>query len=243
MEPIVLYEDKDMLAINKPAGMMTHPDAQTDTGTVSDWFAARFPEAKEVGETQKLTDGRVIMRPGIVHRLDRDTSGMLLLAKTPEAHAHLKEAFRSRSVHKTYLAIVYGKMPESKGVIDMPIGRSRKDFRLRSAQRGAKGMMRDAITRWEQVGDIGTHALVKAFPETGRTHQIRVHLKAVHHPIVCDPLYAPNQPKAFGLTRIALHAFSIEVPLMSGETKLLCAPVPEDMRAAVAQFPGGGDFL
>lgn len=243
MEPTVLYEDAEIVAIAKPAGMMTHPDAQTDTGTVSDWFAARYPEAMEVGEPQTLPDGRVIMRPGIVHRLDRDTSGVLLLAKTQEAHAYLKAAFQERRVHKTYLAIVYGTMPEKTGTIDMPIGRSRKDFRLRSAQRGAKGRMRDAVTRWEQVGDIGTHALVKAFPETGRTHQIRVHLKALHHPIVCDPLYAPNHPCELGLSRVGLHAFAVEFPHPSGDTKRIFAPVPADMQAAVGKFPNSAEFL
>lgn len=243
MEPTVVYEDAHIVAIAKPAGMMTHPDAQTDTGTVSDWFAANYPESKEVGEPQTLPDGRTIMRPGIVHRLDRDTSGILLLAKTQEAHAFLKAAFQERAVHKTYLAIVYGTMPEKQGVIDMPIGRSRKDFRLRSAQRGAKGKMRDAVTRWEQVGDIGTHALVKAFPETGRTHQIRVHLKALHHPIVCDPLYAPNHACDLDLSRVGLHAYAIEFPHPSGETMRLSVPVSEDMKAAIGKFPGGEEYL
>jgi 23S rRNA pseudouridine1911/1915/1917 synthase len=243
MEPTVIYEDEYLLAINKPAGMMTHPDAQTDTGTVSDWFAARYPESAEVGEPQTLPNGRTIMRPGIVHRLDRDTSGVLLLVKTQEAHAYLKAAFQERRVHKTYLAIVYGTLPEKQGVIDMPIGRSSKDFRLRSAQRGAKGKLRDAVTRWEQVSDIGTHALLKAFPETGRTHQIRVHLKAVHHPIVCDPLYAPNHPCELGLSRVGLHAYTIEFPHPNGETRSFSAPVPEDMRVAVGKFPQGETFL
>jgi 23S rRNA pseudouridine1911/1915/1917 synthase len=215
---------------------MTHPDGHSTEETVSDWFATTYPAAAEVGEMQKLTNGTEIMRPGIVHRLDKDTTGVLLLTKTPEAHAFLKEAFQKREVHKTYLAIVYGTLKESKGTIDFAIGRSRKDFRLRSAQPKAKGMMREAITNYEVVSDIGTHSLLKVMPLTGRTHQIRVHLKAIHHPIVCDPLYAPNHPCEFGLKRVALHAYQIQFPLMNGEEKALTAPLPADFEKAVERF-------
>jgi 23S rRNA pseudouridine1911/1915/1917 synthase len=241
MEPIVLYEDEELVAIAKPAGMMTHPDAFTDSGTVSDWFAARYPASAEVGEPQTLPNGTVIARPGVVHRLDRDTSGVLLLAKTQDAHARLKAAFQARTVKKTYLAVVYGTMREAAGTIDMPIGRSRKDFRLRSAQRGAKGMLRDAVTRWERLGEYeegaNDYSLLRVMPETGRTHQIRVHLKAIHHPIACDPLYAPGRPCDLGLTRVALHAYLIEYPTVSGEVRDISAPIPGDLRAAVSRFP------
>jgi len=237
MELSIIYEDADILAINKPAGVMTHPDGHSTEETVSDWFAATYPASAEVGETQKLASGTEIMRPGIVHRLDKDTSGVLLLAKTSEAHAFLKEAFQKRKVHKTYLAIVYGTLKEKTGTIDFAIGRSRKDFRLRSAQPKAKGMMREAVTNYEVISDIGTHSLLKAMPLTGRTHQIRVHLKAIHHPIVCDPLYAPNHPCEFGLGRVALHAYQIEFPMLNGEEKILTAPIASDLRDAIARFP------
>src|SRR5665213_4095420 len=178
MELPIIYEDANIVAINKPSGVMTHPDgrALSHEGGVaeaaSDWFAAHYPASSEVGETQRLQNGTEIRRPGVVHRLDRETSGVLILAKTPEAHAFYKKAFQDREVHKTYLAFVYGVPKEKKGIIEFAIGRSRKDFRLRSAQPKAKGIMRDAITRYEVIGDIGTHALLKAMPETGRTHQI-----------------------------------------------------------------------
>ena len=236
MELPILYEDEQMLVINKPAGVMTHPDGHSTEETVSDWFAARYPASANVGETQTLANGTVITRPGIVHRLDKDTSGVLLLAKTPESHAFLKEAFQSRDVHKTYLAIVYGAMKEKSGTIDFAIGRSRKDFRLRSAQPKAKGTMREAITNYEVVGEHDGYTLLKAMPLTGRTHQIRVHLKAIHHPIVCDPLYAPNHPCAFGLGRVALHAYQIAFPMMNGEKKTLTATLPPDFTKAVEKF-------
>jgi len=248
MELTVLYEDADLVAVAKPAGVMTHADGRNEGETVADWFAAHYPDSKEVGETQRLTDGTEIARPGVVHRLDTDTSGVLILAKTQEAHAFLKAAFQGREIKKTYLAFVYGIPKEKKGVIDFAIGRSRKDFRLRSAQPKAKGTMREAITRYQVLGTEGevtndsAHSLVKVMPETGRTHQIRVHLKAIHHPVVCDPLYAPNRPCDLGTSRLALHAYSLDLPLPSGGRKEITAPIPEDLRAAFARFPEAGPF-
>lgn len=237
MDLPILYEDDDIVAVNKPSGVMTHPDGKTSEETVSDWFAARYPGSREVGETQRLQDGTEIRRPGIVHRLDRETSGVLVLAKSVEAHALLKAAFQERQAHKTYLAFVYGVPKDRKGIIDFPIGRSTQDFRLRSAQPKAKGVLRDALTRWEIISDIGTHALMKLMPETGRTHQIRVHLKAIHHPVVGDPLYAPNKPFDLGFNRLGLHAYQLEVQLPSGGNKVITAPLPTDLLTAIARFP------
>ncbi|MEK7100009.1 MAG: RluA family pseudouridine synthase [Patescibacteria group bacterium] len=237
MELPMIYEDADMVAVAKPTGIMTHPDGHSTDQTASDWFAAHYPASAAVGETQRLPDGTEIARPGVVHRLDRDTSGVLVFAKTPEAHAHLKSVFQNREAKKTYLAFIYGVPKERKGTIEFSIGRSRKDFRLRSAQPKARGTMREAITRYEVVSDIGTHSLLKVMPETGRTHQIRVHLKAIHHPVVCDPLYAPNQKCDLGFGRLGLHAYSLDIPLMSGERMLISAPIPEDLKPALAQFP------
>jgi 23S rRNA pseudouridine1911/1915/1917 synthase len=242
MNPTILYEDDEIVAIAKEAGWMTHPDGHTTDETLSDWFARAYPASATVGETQRLKDGTEIARPGVVHRLDRDTSGVLIFAKTPESHERLKEAFKARQAKKTYLAIVYGELKEEKGTIDFAIGRSNKDFRLRSAQPKAKGLLRDALTRYQVIDSIGTHSLVKMMPETGRTHQIRVHLKAIHHPVVCDPLYAPGRPCDLGLVRLGLHAYSIDVPLASGR-QLITAPVPEDMKAAISRFPEGQAFV
>lgn len=238
MEIPILYEDADIVAIAKPAGVMTHPDGHTTDETVSDWFAKNYPASAAVGEMQRLPNGTEIARPGVVHRLDRETSGVLVLAKTPEAHAYLKAAFQNRDAKKVYLAFTYGVPKERKGVIEFSIGRSRKDFRLRSAQPKAKGMLREAITRYEVVGDMGRYSLLKVMPETGRTHQIRVHLKAIHHPVVCDPLYAPNQTCDLGFNRLGLHAYSLNIPLLSGERLTITAPVPEDLAGALKTFPG-----
>lgn len=234
----ILYENDDLVAVDKPAGTMTHGDGRTEGETAADWFAARYPASAGVGELQRLPDGSELARPGVVHRLDRETSGVLVFAKTAEAHAFLKDAFKERDAKKTYLAFVYGLMPEKKGVIDFPIGRSRKDFRLRSAQPKAKGTLRDAVTRYEVIAADaeGKHSLIYAFPETGRTHQIRVHLKAVHHPVVCDPLYAPNHPCELGFTRLGLHAYRLDLPLPSGGRETIEAPIPAEMAAALPRF-------
>ncbi|HUQ30393.1 MAG TPA: RluA family pseudouridine synthase [Candidatus Paceibacterota bacterium] len=237
MDLPILYEDADMVVIHKPVGVMTHPDGRTNAKTVSDWFAATYPDAKEVGEAQRLADGTELVRPGVVHRLDADTSGALVLAKNQAAYTFLKNAFQKRDIKKIYLAFVYGVPKEKMGVIDFDIGRSRKDFRLRSAQPKAKGILRDAITRYQVLSDIGTHALLKAYPETGRTHQIRVHLKAIHHPIVCDKLYAPNRVCDLRFDRLGLHAYEIDLPLPAGERVTVVAPPPPDLMAAITLFP------
>lgn len=222
----ILYEDLDVLVINKPDGMLVHADSADSGETVVSWFLIHVPEARGVGEEGVQKDGIPVDRSGVVHRLDRETSGVLILAKHQEAFLHLKNQFQRRSVHKEYRAFVYGTMKERWGTIDRPIGRSTKDFRLRSAQRGAKGLMRPSVTDWELVGQGQEHAYLKLFPKTGRTHQIRVHLKAINHPVVCDSLYAPTSPCELGFARLALHSHVLELELPSHEVKRFVAPLP-----------------
>ncbi|MDD2657151.1 MAG: RluA family pseudouridine synthase, partial [Candidatus Pacebacteria bacterium] len=198
MDLPILYEDTDIVAVAKPAGLITHSDGRTQEATAEDWFKKKYGDEDGIG---------------YVHRLDRDTSGVLVFAKNAAAYAFLRKAFHDRDVHKTYLAFTYGTPKEKRGVIDFDIGRSRSDFRLRSAQPKAKGTLRDALTNYEVIGETEGFSLMKMTPETGRTHQIRVHLKAIHHPIVCDPLSAPNHKPALGITRLGLHASSLNIPL------------------------------
>lgn len=235
----ILYEDNDVVVINKPAGILVHADGHDKNETVCDWFVSHYPASNHVGETQTLQNGETIVRPGIVHRLDRETSGVMILAKTQEAHTHLKEQFHARLAQKTYVAITYGVPNTRRGVIDFSIGRSRKDFRLRSAQPKAKGMLREAITHYHVIADDGTYSLMSLSPKTGRTHQIRVHLKAIHHPVVCDPLYAPNRAPALGLSSLALHAYKLSLMLPSGEEGVFTAPLSGTFLQAVAHFPDG----
>lgn len=232
----VLYEDADMIVVYKPAGIMVHSDGRNAQATVVDWLLARAPTARGVGEPGNAFDGVPLERSGIVHRLDRDTSGVLILAKTQSAFLHLKAQFHDRQVRKEYRAFVYGTMREKWGIINRPIGRSAKDFRLRSAQRGARGVLRDATTEWELLAQSATHAYLALRPKTGRTHQIRVHLKAIGHPVVHDILYAVSAERArgdLGFERLALHAYSVSIVCPSGEKKEFVAPFPDDFETAV----------
>jgi 23S rRNA pseudouridine1911/1915/1917 synthase len=224
MELPILYEDNDVVAVAKPAGLITHADGRTVEPTAEDWFIAHYGA------------GTLEAPTGYVHRLDRDTSGVLVFAKTPEAYAFLRKAFHDREVHKTYLAFVYGVPKQKKGEIDFDIGRSRSDFRLRSAQPKAKGRLREALTHYEVVGETEGFSLIKAEPETGRTHQIRVHLKAIHHPIVGDKLYAPNHKSALGIDRLGLHAYRINLLLPSNKRVEITAPIPADLQPALDKF-------
>jgi 23S rRNA pseudouridine1911/1915/1917 synthase len=232
----ILYEDQDIVAVNKPSGLMVHPDGRSEGPFLTDWVLNKFPDTALVGEPARAPDGTEIARPGIVHRLDRETSGVLLIAKTVAGHACLKQQFKDRTIKKKYVAFVWGDLEEEFGTIDRPIGRSSGDFRKWSAQRGARGDKRDAETYWTKLGfaalgearDQQSFTLMEAEPKTGRTHQIRVHFAAIQHPVVGDTLYAPNRSKALGFERTALHARSIEFDNVAGKRVRVEAPLPED---------------
>lgn len=230
MELPILYEDADVVAVMKPAGLITHSDGRTKEETAEDWFKEKYKI-----ESAALA---ALERRSYVHRLDRDTSGVLVFAKNAAAYEFLRKAFHDREVKKEYLAFTYGAPKKKAGTINFDIGRSRSDFRLRSAQPKAKGQLRDALTHYEVLAEIDGFALMKMTPETGRTHQIRVHLKAIHHPIVGDTLYAPNHPAALGLFRLGLHAYSLDLPLPSGKQVSITAPIPNDLSVAFSHFPG-----
>lgn len=239
-EPTILFEDEGVLVIDKPAGLMVHQDGRGQEATVVEWFLKRAPTARAVGEPQMGHDGEMLLRSGVVHRLDRETSGVLVLAKTQEAFLHLKAQFHDRLVKKEYRAFVYGAMRERFGAINRQIGRSARDFRLRSAEHGARGTLREAVTDWEclEQGEYEGEefSYLKVIPKTGRTHQIRVHLKAIGRPVVGDHLYGEpkvNQSNNLGLDRLALHAHRLEIELPSGQKELLVAPLPQSFEEAL----------
>ncbi len=243
LDTAILFENDDVLVINKPAGVMVHADGVSTEPTVVDWFLGRVPTAAGVGEPGRSKTGELLERSGVVHRLDRETSGVLILAKTATAHTHLKAQFHDRLAKKEYRAIVYGAMRERWGTISKKIGRSPADFRLRSAMPGARGTLREAVTDWECIGQAqidGEHfSYLKVLPKTGRTHQIRVHLRAIDRPIVGDPLYATahnERSHQLGLSRMALHAHTLEVTLPTGERERFIAPVPMELELAVEQI-------
>ncbi|MCC2630966.1 MAG: hypothetical protein K0S38_775 [Candidatus Paceibacter sp.] len=249
----VLFQNENMVVINKPAGLVVHADGRTKEATLVDWILEKYPDIKEVGEPLVIKEKnpstssgqvnqQVVYRPGIVHRLDRDTSGVLVIAKNQEAFEYLKSQFQFRETEKIYHAFVYGEMKEDDGVIDRPIARSKKDFRLWSAQRGARGEAREAVTHYKvlkrtNVGNINKgFTYIEVSPKTGRTHQIRVHMKAINHPVVCDVLYAPKQKSALGFKRLALHARSLTFTDLGGERIKVEAPFPADFQKAIAIF-------
>src|SRR3989344_629559 len=169
----VLYEDHNFLAIDKPPRIFVHPGEKTKEKTIQDYF------------------------PGfqLSHRLDRETSGVLVLSKNEKAYLFLKKQFQSRTVEKTYVAIVNGSVKNDHGIINKPIGRSPKDFRRRLAGRGVKGKIREAITEYKVLKRIEApekFSYLEIKPKTGRTHQIRVHMKFLNHPVACDSLYNPK---------------------------------------------------
>lgn len=231
----ILYEDDDILVINKPAGLVVHPDGRTKEASVSEWFARAYPNSKDVGESIEQTSGEVIERAGVVHRIDRDTSGILLLAKTKAGHAHLKQQFQDREIEKKYHVFLYGNLKEERGTINLPIGRSSGDFRKWSAQKRVRGEIREAVTYYQVLkrAEDNTWTFVEAKPKTGRTHQIRVHFEALHHPVVADNLYAKKKPKILGFERLALHSRTIKFKNLEGKEIEVLAPYPEDFSRAL----------
>jgi 23S rRNA pseudouridine1911/1915/1917 synthase len=238
MEPSIIYENRDVLVINKPAGLIVHSDGRTEESSVADWVLEKYPILKDVGEPWVSPQGEVVPRPGIVHRLDRTTSGIMVIAKTQEAFQFLKEQFQDRAIVKTYDAFVYGHPKEDAGMIEAEIGRTKKKPRKWIAS-FAYGKKRAAITEWKVLGRYAdpktkeSVSRIEVQPKTGRTHQIRVHLKAIHHPIVCDHIYAAKRPCLLGFQRPALHARSLAFTLPGGEQRTFDAPLPEDFAHAL----------
>jgi 23S rRNA pseudouridine1911/1915/1917 synthase len=242
-QPTILQETEYYLVINKPAGWLVHEDGKTEAPTVVDWALAQVPTISGVGELGYTSEGVPLNRSGVVHRLDRDTSGVMVLAKTQDVHGWLKQQFHDRTIFKEYRAFVYGRIHDRWGTINRPIGRSAKDSRLRSAMPGATGTLREAITDFERIGAAEyqgeSFSYVKLMPKTGRTHQLRAHLRAVDRPIVGDTLYADYKIKTsnnLGFTRLALHAHILEWSLPGGAKERFIAPLP-------AQFEVAADYL
>jgi 23S rRNA pseudouridine1911/1915/1917 synthase len=242
--PEVIYEDDGIVVINKPYGMLVHEDWNSGTpGTLVEWLLARSPETLGVGEVSVKPDGTALERSGVVHRLDRETSGVMVLAKTAETHAFLKAQFHDRTVKKEYRAFVYGRLHDKWGTINRPIGRNPKDFKRRFAEKGAKGTLRDALTHFERIG-VGEYeneafSYVKLLPKTGRTHQLRVHLRAISRPIVGDELYAETyrvKSNNLGLDRLALHAHVLEIDVPNKGRERFIAPVPQSFELAAERI-------
>jgi 23S rRNA pseudouridine1911/1915/1917 synthase len=219
----VLYEDDDLVAINKRAGMVVHPAYGNSSGTLVNAALARWPQMRRVtGED----------RAGIVHRLDKDTSGVIVLAKTSASLKSLQEQFKSRTVSKTYFALVDGLPTTPNGVIDAPIGRNPRQRKQMGVVHGG----RKAITNYIIVETFEDHALLKLEPETGRTHQLRVHLAWLGFPIVADKVYGHRKQRLL-CPRLFLHAAMLEVDSPStGQRLSFNAPLPTELDEVLTQL-------
>lgn len=240
MDIPILYETEDIVVINKPAGLMVHADGKKEVRVLTDWILEKYPSIKEVGEPIEV-DGKTIYRPGIVHRLDEQTSGALIVAKNQKTFLFLKEQFQNRTIKKEYYAFVWGHFKDQQGIVDIPIGRSKNDFRRWHAGKGTRGEVREALTQYsvreEFLGDMNERfSLVSLFPLTGRTHQLRVHMQYLQRPIVSDVLYGPSKPLGLGFERVALHAKLITFEDPREGVLTVDAPYPKDFETAVAKY-------
>ena len=233
---IVLYEDADLVVIDKPAGLVVHPAAGHADRTLVNALLFHVKDLSGVGGE---------LRPGIVHRLDKDTSGVMVIAKNDKAHRALTEAWGSDGVRKEYLALVYGAPAKERGTIDAAIGRDPRDRKRMSILKGG----RSATTDYEVLERFRYVSLLRCSLRTGRTHQIRVHLKHLGHPIVGDPVYSGPQWRGIpdkkiqhtlsSLRRQALHAWRLTFPHpISGERMTFQAELPEDLRAVIESVRG-----
>ncbi len=214
----VLYEDDCLIIINKPAGLVVHPAPGHESGTLVNALLAHCQNLAGIGGVQ---------RPGIVHRLDKDTSGALVVAKTDLAHQHLQAQLKAKTARREYLAIVYGAPDTESGTIDVPIGRHLVDRKKMAVVPIEKGG-RLAITHWQVQERLGNYTLIHFQLETGRTHQIRVHSAYIGHPIVGDPVYSSGHSVGVNLPGQALHAWKLKLqhPLRGDEVEAIASPPP-----------------
>jgi len=247
----IVYEDDDVVVIDKPAGLVVHPAAGHGSGTLVNALLGRLPD---LGSTGGI-GGEV--RPGIVHRLDKDTSGLIVAAKNDRALQFLQAQFKARAVKKMYLALVEGLVKPREGIIDAPIGRSKSDRKKMAVTRQG----RSALTRYRvrqvyrrpdlshsgskkpaaraptpaPLANSDVLSLVEAYPETGRTHQIRVHFAWLKHPLVGDAQYGRHTP-IVPIERHFLHAAALTLALPNGETRTFTSPVPDDLQRVLDQL-------
>ena len=224
----IIYEDDDLIVINKPAGMVVHPAHGHAQGTLVNALLARYPDLEALAQA----DAESALRPGIVHRLDRDTSGLIVVARTGASLKHIRRQFKSRSVQKSYLALVFGQPEASEGVIDVPLGRDPR-HRQKFAPR-ADG--KPARTRYRVIEEFDEYSLLEVGLETGRTHQIRIHLAWLGSPVVGDTVYG-RKKNSLGLDRQFLHAWRLrfEHPL-SGTALAFEAALDESLRAILTKL-------
>ena len=223
----IIYEDDDVIVIDKPAGVLAQKASSSSSPAVSDFLVKRFPEIKKVGEDEQ--------RYGIVHRLDKNTSGVMIVAKNNQSFEFLKEQFKNRKTQKTYTTLVYGNVESKEGIINLKIGRSKTNPLIQTVidskkKEGIKS--REAVTHYKTLKSFKNYTLLEASPKTGRMHQIRVHLKALGYPVAGDKKYFYKKyrnlkPK---LERQFLHASELKIRLLDGKINTFESKLPKDLK-------------
>lgn len=245
MEIVAIYADRDFIVVNKPPGVPAHRGDNVRGKTVVDFLLEKFPEIKGVGDDPKI-------RPGIVHRLDKNTSGVMVVARNQKSFEALKELFQKRLVEKTYLAIVCGKLREKRGTINLPIGRLTKNPLKRGVASGRSKIRgeREAVTEYRVLKESDKYSFLELKPRTGRMHQLRVHLASIGHPVACDKIYGGEKiccPAFAGRSRFGgrrpegterqlLHAQSISFSFPEGKRWRFEADLPDDFSVALKQI-------
>jgi len=235
MDIKIIYEDNDILVVDKPAGVIVFPEGESlksGEKTLIDYLIEKYPELKNAGETPRY---------GIVHRLDKDTSGVLLVAKSTEVLIFLQKQFKNREVEKKYVCLVEGTIKEDKGEIKTLIARSPRDGRKQKAYnenepdpKGTPKSAREAITEYKVLEDFKKYTLLEVEIKTGRRHQIRCHFSYLQHPVAGDKLYGfKNSKPPKGLTRQFLHAQKLKIQLPTGKTEEFISELPEDLKTVL----------
>ncbi len=230
MQPQIIYEDSNFIVIDKPTGLITHQKNIDDIQpSIVDWVVKNYPEIKNIGEPF-IASGTEVPRAGIVHRLDKDTSGLMIIAKNNDAFFYFKDLFQTRKIKKHYLALVHGQLKELKGIISSPLGRIGMK---RTTKITGKKLIdkKEAETEYQTIKKFTDFTLLELTPKTGRTHQLRVHLNSIGHPIAGDMVYGfkklsppPN------LNRLFLHAYKLQFPAPDGKSIVLEADLPEELQ-------------
>ncbi|MEN9242044.1 MAG: RluA family pseudouridine synthase, partial [Thermostichus sp. DG02_3_bins_51] len=222
----ILYEDADLIVLNKPRGLVVHPAPGHSSGTLVHALLAHCPQLSGINGAQ---------RPGIVHRLDKDTTGVLVIAKQDQAHQHLQAQIQAKTARRIYLGVVFGRPAHSQGTLSAAIGRHPLDRQKMAVVDPPRG--RPAVTHWQVLERLGNYSLMQFELETGRTHQIRVHAAHLRLPIVGDPLYTQSKSSPVKLKGQALHAWKLSfVHPRTGELMQFTAPLPEEFERLLRQL-------
>ncbi len=234
----VIKKTKDYVLIEKPAGLIVHGTKEIQQYSLVDWLKKKYPQIKAVGDSSPRPGkdgGGLEFRPGIVHRLDKRVSGLMVIALNQESFENLKAQFKDRNIVKKYLALVYGEMEDQVGQVDFPIERSKRSGKMvaKPKHSGEK----EALTLWEVKEKFNHYTLLEVQIKTGRNHQIRAHLQAINHPVVGDNLYNIKKYKdKFNLQRVFLHAYHLEFTDLSGEVQKFEIDLPEKLEKVVKEL-------